>query len=72
MKDLIKQIEDRIIELQKNPCLVNIGKVSELNLVKMKLKQLLLHDVVVTCCECEHPDYEGDWNYCHRCKKEID
>lgn len=45
MEELREQIKERIKELQLNPCLVNIGKVSELTLVNMKLKQLILSDV---------------------------
>ena len=46
MEELYKQIEERIIFLKQEPNDINIGKISELTLVNMRLKQLMLGGVV--------------------------
>jgi hypothetical protein len=46
MKKLVKQIRERIKKLQEEPTDVNIGKVAELNLVAIRLQQLILPGVV--------------------------
>ena len=44
MEEFIKQINERITKLQEEPTDVNIGKISELHLVKIRLCQLILSD----------------------------
>ena len=73
MKELIEQIEQRVKKLQEDPNTINIGKVSELTLVKMRLQKVILYSVgicpfeayAVFCIECDrqgmkpikHKDY---------------
>lgn len=45
MKEFIKQIDERIKHLQTNPTDVNIGKVAELTLVKLRIKQLAAQQI---------------------------
>ena len=42
MEEFLEQINERITKLQEEPTDVNIGKVVELNLVKIRLQQLIL------------------------------
>tara|TARA_R110000764_G_scaffold193277_1_gene278542 strand:- start:506 stop:805 length:300 start_codon:yes stop_codon:yes gene_type:complete len=46
MIEFIEQIDERIKKLQEEPTDVNIGKVAELNLVKIRLQQLILSGVM--------------------------
>ena len=48
MKEFIKQIEERIITLQKDPNIGHLARISELTLVLQKLKKLNMHVVGVT------------------------
>ncbi len=45
MKVIFKEIEDRIKHLRKTPTDVNMGKISELTLVAIRLQQLLLKEL---------------------------
>ena len=42
MKNFIKEIEERIKLLQKEPTDINIGKISELTLIVQRLKVLIV------------------------------
>jgi predicted enzyme involved in methoxymalonyl-ACP biosynthesis len=42
MREFIEQIDERIKKLQEETTDINIGKVAELNLVKIRLQQLTL------------------------------
>ena len=44
MEEFIEQINERIAKLQEDPTDVNIGKISELHLVRIRLHQLTLSD----------------------------
>ena len=69
MEKFIKEIDERITELQLNPTDVNIGKISELVLVKIRLNTLR-QDKQLVCKKCEIP-FEYDWhveyNKCPKC-----
>ena len=70
MKELIEQITERIKELQKQPCDINIGKISELTLINIKLKALNVQDVSNCCPECnstEWQQYSKTDNKCMNC-----
>ena len=43
MEELFEQIKERIKVLQKDPTHVNIGKISELTLVNIRLQHLILN-----------------------------
>ena len=45
MEEFIEQINERIAKLQEDPTDVNIGKISELHLVKIRLHQLILNNI---------------------------
>ena len=57
MEEFVKEIEERIKHLQKDVNVVSLAKISELTLVNKRLKQLLIHSVVVPngtlCDDCK-------------------
>jgi hypothetical protein len=57
MIELINQITERIKELQKQPSDINIGKISELTLINIKLKALNIDDVSVSFNDSEKDEF---------------